>query len=203
MLDLCLNTTYFQYREGFYRQKHGWTMGSPVSPIVANLNMEEVERKALMSFLETVPNPLVQIQTKELEAFPAHLNKTDKDVKFRHKNVKENNIGPKKYPPQPRGQRRNRNASKQHWEHVATQTGPSAKPPENENPRKKGIEKNVTTFPSRIYLEFRKNLGEKTRHSGEVQTLHTKAQTEQRCLCHTVPGRTQYTAHWGNETAHP
>ena len=40
LLDLCLTTTYFQYSEGFYRQKHGCAMGSPVSPKVTNLYME-------------------------------------------------------------------------------------------------------------------------------------------------------------------
>ncbi|TWW62451.1 LIM zinc-binding domain-containing [Takifugu flavidus] len=90
MLDLCLNTTYFQYREGFYRQKHGCAMGSPVSPIVANLYMEKVESQALTSFTGTAPShwfryvddTWVKIQTQELEAFSDHLNKTDEHVKF-------------------------------------------------------------------------------------------------------------------------
>lgn len=37
LLDLCLNTTYFQFNNRFYTQKHGRAMRSPVSPIVANL----------------------------------------------------------------------------------------------------------------------------------------------------------------------
>ncbi|XP_041820389.1 uncharacterized protein LOC121626093 [Chelmon rostratus] len=47
LVELCLKTTYFQFRERFYRQKHGCAMGSPVSPIVANLYMENMERTAL------------------------------------------------------------------------------------------------------------------------------------------------------------
>nr|XP_054606785.1 E3 SUMO-protein ligase ZBED1-like [Nothobranchius furzeri] len=42
LLDLCLTTTCFKYNEGFYRQKHGCAMGFPVSPIAANLYMEEI-----------------------------------------------------------------------------------------------------------------------------------------------------------------
>ena len=56
MLDLCFNTTYFQYRAGFYRQKHGCATGSLVSPIVANLFMEDVEQRASSTFSGTVPS---------------------------------------------------------------------------------------------------------------------------------------------------
>ena len=37
LLDVVLNTTYFQFRGEVYQQCHGAAMGSPVSPIVANL----------------------------------------------------------------------------------------------------------------------------------------------------------------------
>ena len=37
LLKICLNTTYFIYDGVFYKQKKGAAMGSPVSPIVANL----------------------------------------------------------------------------------------------------------------------------------------------------------------------
>ena len=74
-------------------------MGSPVSPIVANLYMEEVEHRALSS-LGTVPShwfryvddTWVKIQTRELEVFSAHLDKTEKYVKFTCKDVKENSL---------------------------------------------------------------------------------------------------------------
>ena len=39
LLELCLDTTYFMFEGQFYRQTHGAAMGSPVSPIVANLYM--------------------------------------------------------------------------------------------------------------------------------------------------------------------
>ena len=47
LLDLCLNTTYFLYQGEFYQQKQGAAMGSPISPIIANLFMEDFERKAI------------------------------------------------------------------------------------------------------------------------------------------------------------
>ena len=47
LLQMCLNTTYFQYNNTFYKQRIGAAMGSPVSPIVANLYMESFEEEAL------------------------------------------------------------------------------------------------------------------------------------------------------------
>ena len=47
LIDLCLTTTYFQYSEGFCKQKHGWTMGSPNA---ANLYMEDAESWVLITF---------------------------------------------------------------------------------------------------------------------------------------------------------
>ena len=41
MLDIVLNTTYFTLRNTIYQQKFGTAMGSPVSPIVTNLFMEQ------------------------------------------------------------------------------------------------------------------------------------------------------------------
>ena len=47
LLKLCLSTTYFQLREKFYEQTHGAPMGSSLSPVIANLFMEEFEKKTL------------------------------------------------------------------------------------------------------------------------------------------------------------
>ena len=51
LLALCLKTTYCQYGEVLYSQIEGAAMGSPVSPIVANLFMEWFEVFALESFM--------------------------------------------------------------------------------------------------------------------------------------------------------
>ena len=37
LLHLCLRTTYFIYKGQYYQQKDGAAMGSPVSPVVANI----------------------------------------------------------------------------------------------------------------------------------------------------------------------
>ena len=46
-LKFCLDTTYFKVNNKFYKQTHGAAVVSLVSLIVANLNMEEFETRAL------------------------------------------------------------------------------------------------------------------------------------------------------------
>ncbi|XP_072037110.1 uncharacterized protein [Amphiura filiformis] len=53
LLRFQLTTTYFQYGGEFYNQLEGAAMGSPVSPLTANIFMEDFEIKALSSY----PNP--------------------------------------------------------------------------------------------------------------------------------------------------
>jgi len=40
LLEFILSTTYFTFRGQLYRQKFGTAMGSPVSPLVANMYMK-------------------------------------------------------------------------------------------------------------------------------------------------------------------
>ncbi len=47
LLRFTLSNSYFTYNKQTYKQIHGCAMGSPVSPIVANLCMEEIEDLAL------------------------------------------------------------------------------------------------------------------------------------------------------------
>ena len=47
LLEFCLKNTYFSFQDQFFEQGEGAAIGSQVSPIVANLNMEYLEQKAL------------------------------------------------------------------------------------------------------------------------------------------------------------
>ena len=53
LLDFCLKTTYFTFQGKFFEHVKGAAMGSPISPIVANMFMEDLEIKAL----STAPTP--------------------------------------------------------------------------------------------------------------------------------------------------
>ena len=50
LLEFCLTHTYFLFQGKYYEQVQGAAMGSPISPLIANIFMEEFEVKALNSF---------------------------------------------------------------------------------------------------------------------------------------------------------
>ena len=91
LTELCLRTTYFQFQDTFFEQSDGAAMGSPLSPIVANLYMEHLEEIAL----QTAPSPprlwlryvddTFVIWThgqNELERFHEHLNSQHPNIQF-------------------------------------------------------------------------------------------------------------------------
>ena len=89
LLKFCLRSTYFTYRGKFYEQVEGDAMGSPISPIVANLYMESFELRALQSS----PNPpsmwkrfaddtFVIMKKAHKEEFLTHLNSVDSNIQF-------------------------------------------------------------------------------------------------------------------------
>ena len=55
LLEFCLGSTYFTFQGRLYEQQEGTAMGSPISFIVANLFMEDFEKKAI----ESSPHPFV------------------------------------------------------------------------------------------------------------------------------------------------
>ena len=55
LLEFCLDNTYFMFDNEFYKQEFGCAMGSPVSPIIANIYMEYFEVQAIAT--ATIPGP--------------------------------------------------------------------------------------------------------------------------------------------------
>ena len=49
LLGFCLLNSYFSFQNKFYEQVEGAAMGSPVSPILANLHMEHLDGEAFRS----------------------------------------------------------------------------------------------------------------------------------------------------------
>ena len=89
LLDLCLKSTYFQYKGEFYQQVDGAAMGSPVSPIVANIYMEEFEHQALNTAPERprlwkryVDDTFCIVKGSTVEGFLAHLNSLKPTIQF-------------------------------------------------------------------------------------------------------------------------
>jgi predicted GIY-YIG superfamily endonuclease len=89
LLEYCLTTTYFQYRDEFYQQTQGAAMGSPVSPIVANLYMEEFEKDAIRTakhppkiWLRYVDDTFVITQDQYIDELTTHINSRNTNIQF-------------------------------------------------------------------------------------------------------------------------
>ena len=89
LLGFCLHNTYFSFQNKFYEQIEGVAIGSPVSPIVANLYMENFERKALGSatyptrvWYRFVDDMWVIQKQAHKQAFLDHINNIDLAIKF-------------------------------------------------------------------------------------------------------------------------
>lgn len=70
LLEVCLKGTYFQLEEYFYDQ--GMTVGSPLSPVMANIFMEAFENQALQTF-QLKPKHMSMTLSTTLDSFHDHL----------------------------------------------------------------------------------------------------------------------------------
>ena len=89
LLEFCLESTYFTFKGRFYEQQEGAAMGSPISPIVANLYMEDLETKAIQSaqnppsfWRRFVDDTLTIMKSSQIESFLQHLNSIDHHIQF-------------------------------------------------------------------------------------------------------------------------
>ena len=89
LLEFCLTSTYFTFQEDFYEQVEGAAMGSPLSPIVANLYMEDFEMRALntatqppLMWKRYVDDTCVIIKAAQKQSFLDHINSIDKNIQF-------------------------------------------------------------------------------------------------------------------------
>ena len=89
LLEFCLTSTYFTFQEKFYEQVEGAAMGSPISPIVANLYMEDFEMRALntaaqppLMWKRYVDDTCVIIKAAEQQNFLNHINSINKNIQF-------------------------------------------------------------------------------------------------------------------------
>ena len=89
LLGFCLRGTYFTFNGNFYEQVEGAAMGSPISPIVANLYMEDFEARAIQSspnspllWRRFVDDTFVVMKKCHREEFLQHLNSVDSNIQF-------------------------------------------------------------------------------------------------------------------------
>ena len=100
LLSLCLTSTYFQYNGKHYKQLHGTAMGSPVSVVVSEIVMQNIEKKALATFRQQLPfwlryvdDTITALPTDDINEFHDHLNKQNTHIQFT-KEIEENGAIP-------------------------------------------------------------------------------------------------------------
>ena len=89
LLAFCLRSTYFTFQGRLYEQQEGAAMGSSISSIVANLFMEDFEKKATDSsphlpcfWRRFVDDTFTIIYAAHKESFLEHLNSIDDHIQF-------------------------------------------------------------------------------------------------------------------------
>ena len=103
LLDFILTTTYFTFRDKIYRQLFGTAMGSPVSPIAANIFMEALEQKAIATapmdcrpklWLRYVDDVLEIVRKDSVQKLTDHINTIDKSesIKFTYEEETEGKL---------------------------------------------------------------------------------------------------------------
>ena len=89
LLEFCLRSTYFTFQNKYYEQVEGAAMGSPISPIVANLYMENFEVRAIntsphppLMWKRFVDDTFVVIKAAHKQEFLDHINSIDHHIQF-------------------------------------------------------------------------------------------------------------------------
>ncbi|CAG4972619.1 unnamed protein product [Parnassius apollo] len=85
----CLTSGYLLWKEEFYKQLDGVAMGSPVSPIVADIFMEDFEEKALLTspinprfYKQYVDDTFTILPLDKVTAFLDYLNSINSKIQF-------------------------------------------------------------------------------------------------------------------------
>ena len=99
LLDFTFSNNYFVYNNCIYKQIHGCAMGSPVSPIVANLSMEVIEDLAISTssvppriWKRYVDDSFVVIKKDAVSPFHDTLNACDPKISFTIEHEKNGQI---------------------------------------------------------------------------------------------------------------
>ena len=101
LLEFCITSTYFSFQGTFYEQVEGAAMGSPLSPIVSNIYMENFEVEAIRSapsppqfWKRYVDDTFTILQSSKKEEFLEHLNSIDQQIQFTAEDRREDGAMP-------------------------------------------------------------------------------------------------------------
>ena len=89
LLDFCLSKTNFKYNKTYYQQIFGTAMGSPVSDVMANLVMEDLEKRALSTSIvqpcfwkRYVDDVCAAVNSSLVQTLQHHLNNIEPSIQF-------------------------------------------------------------------------------------------------------------------------
>ena len=89
LLEFSLSSTYFTFQDKYYEQVEGAAMGSPISPKVANMYMEDLEMRAINTsphiplWKRFVDDTFVVIKAAHKQSFFLdHINSIDHHIQF-------------------------------------------------------------------------------------------------------------------------
>ena len=95
IVDWCVSIRLL-FRSVHYKQLHGTAMGSPVSVVVAEIVMQNIEEQALSTYTKTLPlwlryvdDTFTAVHKDEIDTFHEHLNRQNPHVQFT-KEIEEN-----------------------------------------------------------------------------------------------------------------
>ena len=101
LLRFCLSNSYFSFQGRFYQQTHGAAMGSPISPVVANLFMEDLEVQAIRTsptppslWKRYVDDTFTIIKKEDRNSFLEHLNSIHHNITFTCEEVRDDGSMP-------------------------------------------------------------------------------------------------------------
>ncbi|XP_050398199.1 uncharacterized protein LOC126816066 [Patella vulgata] len=100
LLKQCISSTYFSWGDDFYEQTNGLPMGSPLSPLISEIFLTDLEEKALQTstvtptcFFRQVDDTFVIInQQDDPETLLQHLNRQHPRIKFTMETENDNQL---------------------------------------------------------------------------------------------------------------
>ncbi|XP_076035324.1 uncharacterized protein LOC143021608 [Oratosquilla oratoria] len=89
LISLCVDSTFFRFRDHTYHQRKGTPMGSPMSVMVAEVGMQRLEAQLLSAAhsslkLRTryIDDVFAILDSKDVEPFFSHINSIETAIQF-------------------------------------------------------------------------------------------------------------------------